>query len=214
MPLRAPTPPPIDQRQWDQWTRSVPVIPDDGSVQTVTVADKAITNVKLRDSAPTSIIGRLISTAGSPGDITATVDNTFLARRAGVLGWGILADADIPTTIARDAAVTSAIATALTPYITQANADASYVSLANVLNGSKTYDPPSLTTGTQATTTITVTGLVPGDYVQASFSLDLQGMILTAYCSVANTATAVMLNMTGGTVDLASGTLKCRGWKQ
>ena len=54
---------PTDQRSWDQWSRTVPVAPDPESVTTVTVADKAVTNTKLRDSQPASVIGREIGRA-------------------------------------------------------------------------------------------------------------------------------------------------------
>lgn len=76
--------------------------------------------------------------------------------------------------------------------------------------GSKTYDPPSLADGTRASTTITVPGTVSGDLADASFGLDLQGIRLGAYVSAAATVTVVFENRTGGTIDLASGTL--RAW--
>jgi len=115
MPLRAPQVFPNDQRSWDQWTRNVQVTPDDGSVTTVKVADKSITDPKLRDSQPTSVIGRTTNTLGIPGDIIAGADDRFLVRRSGALAFGTIGDADIPASIARgtevaagDATVTSA----------------------------------------------------------------------------------------------------------
>ena len=77
--------------------------------------------------------------------------------------------------------------------------------------GSATYDPASLIDGAGATTTVTVTGAVLGDFVTAvSFSLDLQGITLTAYVSAANTVSVRFQNESGGTIDLASGTLRVR----
>lgn len=78
---------------------------------------------------------------------------------------------------------------------------------AGELRASATWNPASLTTGSQATTTVTVTGAALGDKALASFSLDLAGCVMTAYVSAADTVTVVLLNQTGGTVDLASGTL-------
>lgn len=78
----------------------------------------------------------------------------------------------------------------------------------NPLIGSATYDPPSLTTGSGSTTTITVTGTSVGDLVSSTFSNDLQGIILTAWVSTANTVSVRFQNGTAGTIDLASGTLK------
>src|SRR6266581_5579427 len=212
MPLRAPQVYPGDQRSFDQWTRQVAVTPDNNSVTTVTVADKAITNAKLRDSAPASVVGRLQNTPGQPADVVASADDTFLARRSGVLTFTGLADTDIPGTIARDAEVTAAINTfAALPdpfaqYYNQTRGDARYMLLP--LTGTATYDPPSLVDGAGATTTVTVTGAALGSFARASFSLDLQGITLTAWVSSTNTVSVRFQNESGGTLDLASGTLK------
>lgn len=214
MPLRAPQVYPGDLRSFDQWTRTTPVTPDPNSVATPILQDKAVTNTKLRDSGPASVIGRLQSTPGSPGDISASTDNTFLVRRSGALLFGLLADSDIPDTLARDAEVTAALAAfAALPdpfpqYLTQTEGDARYQKLP--LTASATYDPPSLAAGTGVTTTVGVPGAVMGNYVTVSFSNDLQGITLTAYISVANTAAVRFQNGTAGTLDLASGTLNVR----
>lgn len=79
------------------------------------------------------------------------------------------------------------------------------------LSGSATWNPPSLNTATQQTTTVTVTGAALGDHVESvSFSLDLQGTTLNGYVSAADTVTVVHRNDTGGTIDLANGTLRVR----
>lgn len=80
------------------------------------------------------------------------------------------------------------------------------------LMNSVTWDPPSLATGVQTTTTVTVTGAVLGAPVCVGFSLSLQGMQLTGYVSAANTVTVVLQNGTGGTVDLGSGILRTDVW--
>lgn len=79
------------------------------------------------------------------------------------------------------------------------------------LSGFATYDPPSLVDGAGATTTLTVTGAALGDAVTGvSFSLDLQGIIVTGWVSAANTVSVRFQNESGGTLDLASGTLRAR----
>ena len=79
-----------------------------------------------------------------------------------------------------------------------------------LLQASVTYDPPSLAAGDGVTTTVTVTGAALGDFAQASFSLDLQGITLTAWVSAADTVSVRLQNSTTGAVDLASGTLRVR----
>lgn len=79
-----------------------------------------------------------------------------------------------------------------------------------ILQGTATYDPANLVDGAGATTTVTVTGCAMGDFAEASFSNDLQGITLTAWVSAAGTVSVRFQNETGGAIDLASGTLKCR----
>lgn len=78
------------------------------------------------------------------------------------------------------------------------------------LEGSKTYDPPSLGAGVSTSTTVTVSDASLGDFAIASFSLDLQGIMVTAYSQGGDTVTVVFFNRTAGTIDLASGTLTVR----
>jgi hypothetical protein len=77
-----------------------------------------------------------------------------------------------------------------------------------LLTGSAVYDPASLNDGAGVTTTVTVTGAALGDWAQASFSLDLQSVLLSAYVSAANTVSVRFQNETTGTVNLSSGTIK------
>lgn len=74
--------------------------------------------------------------------------------------------------------------------------------------GSATYNPPSLADGVGTTTTVACTGAALGDFAHASFSLDLQGITLTAWVSSANVVSVRFQNESGGVLDLASGTLK------
>lgn len=80
----------------------------------------------------------------------------------------------------------------------------------NFLANVAAYDPPSLADGDGTTTTVTVTGAALGDFAEASFSIDLQGITLTAWVSAANTVSVRFQNETGGALDLASGTLRAR----
>lgn len=78
------------------------------------------------------------------------------------------------------------------------------------LDNAAPYDPPSLAPGAGATTTLKVDGAALGDHAGASFSLDLQGLTLTAYVSGADTVSVRFLNGTAGAVNLSSGTVRVR----
>lgn len=81
--------------------------------------------------------------------------------------------------------------------------------IGQTLYGSAVYDPANLVDGAGATTTVTVTNAALGDMVNGvSFSLDLQGITLTAWVSAANTVSVRFQNESGGALDLASGTLR------
>jgi hypothetical protein len=74
---------------------------------------------------------------------------------------------------------------------------------------STTWNPPSLATATQQSTTITATGAALGDLVDTvAFSLNLSGTRLWGEVTAANVVTVYHRNDTGGTVDVASGTLR------
>ena len=78
--------------------------------------------------------------------------------------------------------------------------------------GSAAYSPPSLLNGTETGTTVTVTGATMGSPAMAGFSLDLQGLAISAYVSATNTVAVRLRNGTGGTVSLSSGTLYAYAW--
>ncbi len=81
---------------------------------------------------------------------------------------------------------------------------------ARLIEASATYNPPSLADGAGVTTTVTLGGALLGDFAQASFSNALADIVLTAWVSATNTVSVRFQNESGGTVDLASGTLRVR----
>ncbi|HYN54398.1 MAG TPA: hypothetical protein VES38_06810 [Methylotenera sp.] len=83
-------------------------------------------------------------------------------------------------------------------------------SIGGVLSGSAVYDTASLIDGAGATTTITVTGAALGDFAMVSAGVDLAGITVTAYVSAADTVSVRLQNESGGTLDLASTTLRAR----
>lgn len=69
------------------------------TVGTTDLADNAVTDAKLRDSAALSVIGRSANSSGDPADIAASADGQVLRRASSLLGFGAvdLADGDAVT---------------------------------------------------------------------------------------------------------------------
>lgn len=243
MPITSFKTVPTNTAEWERFFRGTAVVPSansvstdqlqadavetvnikDSNVTTPKIADGDVTDTKLEAMPALSLKARATDTDGVPGNLLAATANTFCVRRSGQLVFDPLLDGDIPATLARktyvdagDTTVTSAFGAADTALQTSilSTAASTYVALANVLNGSATYDPPSLADGTETSTTITVTGAALGDFALASFSLSTQGIKLAAEVTATNTVTVNLNNKTGGTLDLASGTLRARVWKQ
>lgn len=81
-------------------------------------------------------------------------------------------------------------------------------------SGSTTYDPPSLADGASTSTTLTVTGAAVGDFALAAHDKILTNAVMvSAHVSAADTVTVILLNRTGGVLDLASGTLSAFVWR-
>jgi hypothetical protein len=75
-----------------------------------------------------------------------------------------------------------------------------------------TYDPPSVADGASFSTTISVPWMSVGQPVVAGHSsITTGGWQISGYITGLNTATITFTNHTGGTVDLASGTLTAQG---
>jgi len=72
-----------------------------------------------------------------------------------------------------------------------------------------TLDADDLADGAGDTDTVAVPGVALGDMVlSASLAVDVAGLIVTAYVSAANTVSIRFQNETGGSVNLASATLR------
>jgi len=78
------------------------------------------------------------------------------------------------------------------------------------MTASATWDPASIADGNEVAVEVTVPDAKLGDFVLASFSLDVADLMLSAAVTAANTVTAVLANNTGGTVNLGSGTLRVK----
>lgn len=80
-----------------------------------------------------------------------------------------------------------------------------------VLDGTITWNPGTISTGAGATSSaITVTGAALGDFAIVAAPYDLTGINAHAYVSAANAVKVQLVNVTGASVTLASGTWKTR----
>ena len=82
------------------------------------------------------------------------------------------------------------------------------IKLTIVGQASETWDPADHVTATEEVGELTVTGAALGDYALASFSVDLADQSITAAVTAADTVTYQIFNLTGGNLNLASGTVK------
>lgn len=72
------------------------------TIPTAAIADDAVTDAKLRNSAALSLIGRSANSSGDPADIVNTTDHQVMRRSGSSIGWGSV-------NLAQSAAVTGAL---------------------------------------------------------------------------------------------------------
>lgn len=115
------------------------------------------TTTAFRNGAATSVVGRSVNSVGVLADIAAASDGQYFRRKAGILGFDALEDADIPATISRDAEVTAAIAAAIAalPVTASSTYTPTLTNVAN-LDSSTAYLCHYLRVGSE----VTVAGLV------------------------------------------------------
>lgn len=83
-----------------------------------------------------------------------------------------------------------------------------------VLTGSTTWDIPSLLATESASTTVTVTSASVGDFAMASHQLSFGGLTVQAEVTASNTVTVTVVNNTGSTINVGSGTLRAMVFKR
>jgi len=77
---------------------------------TWTINDNTVTNVKFRQSAGLSVVGRSVNSTGNVADITAATDGHVLRRSGSTLGFGQVATAGIEDNAVTNAKIASGIA--------------------------------------------------------------------------------------------------------
>lgn len=97
---------------------------------------------------------------------------------------------------------------------TVAGSDVIGTPVAKHLSATATYDPPSVSSGSQTSTTLTVSGAAVGDVAtcgHTTITADLWQ--ISCYVSATDTVRVVLKNHSGGAIDAASGTLRADVWK-
>lgn len=198
-----------------QW-RNLPSAPTSGTFttgETYTIGAPTNNTVYQRIIAAGGTIGTLAGVTGSMtiGTPTLTVnDGTLVPLGAFIAVAGAISPknrviAKNGNVLTLDGNASATVSSAAVSYVGPALRDFGYVENA----GAVVYDPPSLATGTETTTqTVSVTSAALGDRVDITFANDLQGLRLWGWVSAAGTVSFRFRNDTGGTIDLASGTVK------
>lgn len=135
------------------------------------IQPNVVSDTKLRDSGPLSVIGRAANSTGDPGDISAVAASGSVLRESGsTLGFGTIATAGLA-----DDSVTNAKLAEMAANTVKANAT------------SATANPTDFAVGTN-----TVLGRVAGNIVSAQ--------LVNAQITDATIANAKLANMAAGTV--------------
>lgn len=199
----------------------------------VDLPDNEVGNNQLRDSVGCSVIGRSANSTGSPADIVASTNGHYFRRSGDIVGFGEILESDIPSTIARDSEVTTAIAThvaAADPhpgYLTQTEGDARYI---QQTTGTYTATLTGCTTSPTVTVRYVITGSTVTIYVPSvnatsnATSCTLtgapaairptrdQGFAVVLVQDNGTPALGLARMLTTGTIDLRPGSFGATAW--
>ncbi|MCR0984774.1 phage tail fiber protein [Roseomonas populi] len=84
---------------------------------------------------------------------------------------------------------------------------------ARELKAELAWDPPSIAAGASASLNVPCTGVRPGDFVQAAFSLSTSGVMFLAQVGAQDVITVTAWNRSGAAIDLGAGTVRVRAVK-
>ena len=116
-----------------------------------TIVANAVSDIKLRDSLPLSVIGRASNTGGDPADISASVDGQVLRRSGLTLGFGTVATAGIADDAVTNAKLANVATSTIKGRATASTGDpedltaAQVRTILNVADGANNYSHPNHT---------------------------------------------------------------------
>ena len=166
--------------------------------------------------AATLDLGSLVDAAGQTATVTVTgaaLGDLALVSHgidtSGILVSGYVSAADtVSARFQNETAGTLDIASAQLRAVVIPSGSLTSAFGGQLLTNSVTYDAASLSDAAGTTKTVSVPGAALGDFAMASLSVDLAGITMTAYVSAADTVAVRLQNESGGTLDLASATLR------
>ena len=139
--------------------------------------------------------GQLVQVTGTPGPITGMISDI----------WYDAASLYVVARLVDPSTGLNLNLTGFTPSLMQALNEVGYSTQGELAT---TWNPPSVAAGASyQLSPLYVPGALPGDQVTASFSLDLQGLVLTGGVTTNDYCRIVLQNTTTNAVDLVTGTL-------
>ena len=87
--------------------------------------------------------------------------------------------------------------------------------VAPILRASATWNPANMVDGAVVSTTVTVTGAATGDVALAAHDqIGANDVIVSAHVEAADTVRMMIVNKTGGDLNIANGTVYVTVWKR
>jgi hypothetical protein len=140
----------------------------------------------------------------------AIVTNNVFRGTPGTIAAGVLRLDNIPYAEVHGNIAPAAATTVIASVTTfQEYGNSWDTSFRQSFSASKTWDPANMVNGATETTTITISGAVVGDPVEASHDqLGANDILISAHVQSANTVLVILMNKTGLAQNLPSGTLQ------
>ncbi len=84
----------------------------------------------------------------------------------------------------------------------------------NFVDASTTWNPANIVNNASTSVVVNITGVKMTDFAWASLSTDVQGLALNAPVSSTSNVTCILMNNTGGAINLGDSTLYVRVMKR
>lgn len=202
----APDPVEVDKFKLDIYSTLETMSPSTGEITTAMIANDAVTDAKLRESAGVSVIGRSANSTGNPADIVAASNNQVLKRVSDALSFASVVEADLGL-----ADVTTANASTSAHGFAPKNSNLVTPNVCLIGNYRGTNQTAAITrSGTTATYSLTAHGFSNGDIVQIANAGEAGYNILAVISNV--TANTFDYTVAGSPATPSTGTSRVEFW--